>query len=206
MLKIWGRANSTNVKKVLWMVEELDLVHQRIDAGGAFGVVNDPAYRAMNPNGLVPVLEDGDVVLWESNTIVRYLASRYGDEGADQVGAVAQAQAEKWMDWATSSLALPFRDLFWGMVRTPEDQRDMAKINAAKEAVGKLLAIPDAALATQPYLSGDSLGVGDIPLGCFAYAWFEMPIERPNLPNLEAWYARLKGRDAYQHAVMTPLT
>lgn len=206
MLKIWGRANSTNVKKVLWMIEELDLVHQRIDAGGAFGVVNDPAYRAMNPNGLVPVLEDGDVVLWESNTIVRYLASRYGDEGADQVGAVAQAQAEKWMDWATSSLALPFRDLFWGMVRTPEDQRDMAKINAAKEAVGKLLAIPDAALATQPYLSGDSLGVGDIPLGCFAYAWFEMPIERPNLPNLEAWYARLKGRDAYQHAVMTPLT
>jgi glutathione S-transferase len=206
MLKIWGRANSTNVKKVLWMIEELDLVYQRIDAGGAFGVVNDPAYRAMNPNGLVPVLEDGDVVLWESNTIVRYLASRYGDEGADQVGAVAQAQAEKWMDWATSSLALPFRDLFWGMVRTPEDQRDMAKINAARETVGKLLAIPDAALATQPYLSGDSLGVGDIPLGCFAYAWFEMPIERPNLPNLEAWYARLKGRDAYQHAVMTPLT
>lgn len=206
MLKIWGRANSTNVKKVLWMIEELDLVYQRIDAGGAFGVVNDPAYRAMNPNGLVPVLEDGDVVLWESNTIVRYLASRYGDEGADQVGAVAQAQAEKWMDWATSSLALPFRDLFWGMVRTPEDQRDMAKINAARETVGKLLAIPDAALATQPYLSGDSLGVGDIPLGCFAYAWFEMPIERPNLPNLEAWYGRLKGRDAYQHAVMTPLT
>jgi glutathione S-transferase len=206
MLKIWGRANSTNVKKVLWMVEELDLVYQRIDAGGAFGVVNDPAYRAMNPNGLVPVLEDGDVVLWESNTIVRYLASRYGDEGADQVGAIAQAQAEKWMDWATSSLALPFRDLFWGMVRTPEDQRDMAKINAARETVGKLLAVPDAALATQPYLSGDSLGVGDIPLGCFAYAWFEMPIERPDLPNLEAWYARLKGRRAYQHAVMTPLT
>lgn len=206
MLKIWGRANSTNVKKVLWMIEELDLVYQRIDAGGAFGVVDDPSFRAMNPNGLVPVLEDGDVVLWESNTIVRYLASRYGDEGAEQVGAVAQAQAEKWMDWATSSFALPFRDLFWGMVRTPEDKRDMAKINAALETVGKLLAIPDAALAKQPYLSGDNLGVGDIPLGCFAYAWFEMPIERPNLPNLEAWYASLKGRDAYQHAVMTPLT
>jgi glutathione S-transferase len=206
MLKIWGRANSTNVKKVLWIVEEFDLVYQRIDAGGAFGIVSDPSYRAMNPNGLVPVLEDGDVVLWESNTIVRYIASRYGDEGAEQVGAIAQAQAEKWMDWVISSFAGTFKDLFWGMVRTPEDKRDMAKINAALEAVGKLLAIPDAVLAKQPYLSGDELGVGDIPLGCYVYAWFEMPIERPDLPNLEAWYQRLKSRGAYQRAVMTPLT
>lgn len=206
MLKLWGRINSTNVKKVLWMVEELDLVHQRVDAGGAFGVVSDPNYRAMNPNGLVPVIEDGDVVLWESNTIVRYLASRYGENSLNLSDPVARAQAEKWMDWTTSALAVPFRDLFWGMVRTPEDKRDMAKINTAREAVGKLLAIPDAALARQNYLSGDDFGIGDIPLGCFAYAWFEMPIKRPDLPNLEAWYHRLQGRKAYQKAVMTPLT
>ncbi|MBB4955703.1 glutathione S-transferase [Agrobacterium vitis] len=206
MLKIWGRANSTNVKKVLWMVEELDLVHQRIDAGGAFGLVSDPAYRAMNPNGLVPVLEDGDVVLWESNTIVRYLANRYGNEQFSLTDPVARAQAEKWMDWTTSTLAGTFKDLFWGMVRTPEDQRDMAKIHAALNAVGTLLAIVDATLARQPYLSGEKLGVGDVPLGCFAYAWFEMPIERPHLPNLEAWYRRLKSRQAYQRAVMTALT
>lgn len=206
MLKIWGRINSTNVRKVLWIVEELDLVHQRIDAGGAFGLVNDPAYRAMNPNGLVPVIQDGDDVLWESNTIVRYLATRYGDGALNLTDPIARAQAEKWMDWATSALAGTFRDLFWGMVRTPEDQRDMAKINTAREAVGKLLRMPDEALAKQDYLSGDTFGIGDIPLGCFAYAWFEMPIERPALPNLEAWYQRLKSREAYQRAVMTPLT
>lgn len=206
MLKIWGRINSTNVRKVLWIVEELDLVHQRIDAGGAFGLVNDPAYRAMNPNGLVPVIQDGDDALWESNTIVRYLATRYGDGALNLTDPIARAQAEKWMDWATSALAGTFRDLFWGMVRTPEDQRDMAKINTAREAVGKLLRMPDEALARQDYLSGDTFGIGDIPLGCFAYAWFEMPIERPALPNLEAWYQRLKGREAYQRAVMTPLT
>jgi glutathione S-transferase len=206
MLKIWGRANSTNVKKVLWMVEELDLVYQRIDAGGAFGVVNDPAFLALNPNGLVPVLEDGDVLLWESNTIVRYLANRYGDETLNLTDPVARAQAEKWMDWATSSFAAAFRDLFWGMVRTPEDQRDMAKINAARDVVGKTLMIADAALAKQAYLSGDDFGVGDIPLGCLAYGWFEMPIARPDLPNLEAWYRRLKGRETYQRAVMTPLS
>ncbi len=206
MLKIWGRANSINVKKVLWMVEELDLVYQRIDAGGAYGIVDDEAYRAMNPNGLVPVLEDGDVVLWESNTIVRYLANRYGDDTLNVSDPIARANAEKWMDWATSSLAGTFRDLLWGVVRTPEDQRDMVKINAARDAVGKLLTLVDAALASQDYLSGDAFGVGDIPLGCFAYAWFEMPIERPALPNLEAWYNRLKGRGAYQRTVMTPLT
>lgn len=206
MLKIWGRANSTNVKKVLWAVEELDLVYQRIDAGGAYGIVNDPTYRAMNPNGLVPVLEDGDVVLWESNTIVRYLVNRYGDDTLNLTDPAARAQAEKWMDWTTSSFAGAFRDLFWGMVRTPEDQRDMVKIKAALEAVGKLFAIVDAALAKQPYLSGDEFGIGDIPLGCFAYGWFEMPIERPDLPNLEAWYNRLKGRGAYQRAVMIPLS
>lgn len=206
MLKIWGRANSINVKKVLWMVEELDLVYQRIDAGGAYGIVDDEAYRAMNPNGLVPVLEDGDVVLWESNTIVRYLANRYGDDTLNVSDPIARANAEKWMDWATSSLAGTFRDLLWGVVRTPEDQRDMVKINAARDAVGKLLTLVDAALASQDYLSGDAFGVGDIPLGCFAYAWFEMPIERPALPNLEAWYNRLKGRVAYQRTVMTPLT
>lgn len=127
MLKIWGRANSTNVKKILWVVEELDLVYQRIDAGGAFGVVNDPAFRVMNPNGLVPVLEDGDVVLWESNTILRYLAARYGDAGFNPVDPVARAQAEKWMDWVTSTIATPFRDVFWGMIRTPAADRDMAK-------------------------------------------------------------------------------
>jgi len=206
MLKLWGRANSNNVKKVLWMVEELDIPYQRIDAGGAYGIVNDPTFRDLNPNGLVPVLEDGEAVLWESNAIVRYLANCYGGADFELPDPVARAQAEKWMDWTTSSVAGSFRDLFWGLVRTPEDQRDMAKIEAARQAVGKLLAMADAALVAKPYLSGENFGIGDIPLGCFAYAWFEMPIERPDLPHLEAWYGRLKGRPAYQRAVMIPLS
>ncbi|MGV1830469.1 glutathione S-transferase [Agrobacterium vitis] len=206
MLKIWGRANSTNVKKILWVVEELDLVYQRIDAGGAFGVVNDPAFRAMNPNGLVPVLEDGDVVLWESNTILRYLAARYGDAAFNPVDPVARAQAEKWMDWVTSTIAIPFRDVFWGMIRTPAADRDMAKIEAAAKIVAGHLSVVDTVLAKQDYLSGDTFGVGDIPLGCFIYAWFEMPIARPDHPHLAAWYERLKSRPAYQNAVMKPLS
>lgn len=206
MLKLWGRANSNNVKKVLWMIEELDLPYQRIDAGGAYGVVNDSAFRELNPNGLVPVLEDGEAVLWESNSIVRYLANRYGGVDFELADPVTRAQAEKWMDWTTSTVAVSFRDLFWGLVRTPEDQRDMAKIEAARQAVGKLLVVADAALAAKPYLSGEDFGIGDIPLGCFAYAWFEMPIERPDLVNLEEWYRRLKGRPAYQRAVMIPLS
>lgn len=117
-----------------------------------------------------------------------------------------RAQADKWMDWATSTLAAPFRPVFWNMVRTAPDQRDMAAVQAALEECGRLLAIADQALSTQPYLSGESLGMGDIPLGCYAYAWFEMPIERPDLPHLRDWFDRLRQRPAYQAAVLTPLT
>jgi len=117
-----------------------------------------------------------------------------------------RALADKWMDWTTSSLATPFRPLFWGMLRTPEDQRDWVAINAAHKQCAQLLSMADQALATQPYLSGEHIGMGDIPLGCFAYAWFEMPIERPDMYHLKAWYERLKSRPAYQAGVMTALT
>lgn len=207
MLKIWGRKNSSNVRKALWIAHELGLEFESIDAGGAFGVVNEPQYRERNPNGLVPMLEDGDFVLWESNTIVRYLSAEYGAEQGWYLDDPRQrALADKWMDWTTSSFAAPFRPLFWGMLRTPENERDWTAINAAREKCAELLAIVDKTLATQPYLSGEQIGMGDIPLGCFAYAWFEMPIERPDLPNLQAWYERLKARPAYKAAVMTALT
>ncbi|MDH4558624.1 glutathione S-transferase [Pseudomonas sp. BN417] len=206
MLKIWGRRNSTNVRKVLWCAEEIGIAHEQLDAGGAFGLVNDAAYRALNPNGLVPMIEDDGLVLWESNAIVRYLAARYAAGSLYPESPVARAEGDKWMDWATSSLATPFRDLFWGTLRTPPAERNQALIDAALTRCGELLAIPDRALAERPYLSGASFAMGDIPLGCFAYAWFEMPILRPELPNLEAWYERLKARPAYRKAVMTALT
>ncbi|MGO2285038.1 glutathione S-transferase [Pseudomonas lundensis] len=207
MLKVWGRKNSSNVRKVLWCAEELALPYEREEAGGAFGVVDTPQYRALNPNGRVPMIEDGDFVLWESNAIVRYLAARYGsDISWYQRDVCVRAQADKWMDWTTSTFAGPFRDLFWGMLRTPAEQQDWVLINGASKTCAELLSIVDQALSEKPYLSGDEIGMGDIPLGSFIYAWFEMPLERPSMPNLEAWYERLKLRPCYRGAVMTALT
>ncbi|MCY1263305.1 Glutathione S-transferase GstB [compost metagenome] len=205
MLKIWGRKNSSNVRKALWCAEEAGLAYERVEAGGAFGVVNEPEYRAKNPNGLVPMIEDGDFVLWESNAIVRYLVAKYAPQ-FQPVDLQLRASADRWMDWTTSSFAGPFRTVFWGTLRTPPEQRDEAAIAAALAECGRLLAIPERTLATQPYLSGEHFGMGDIPLGSFIYAWFEMPIQRPQLPYLEAWYGRLQQRPAYRKAVMTPLT
>ncbi|WP_300626887.1 glutathione S-transferase [Pseudomonas sp.] len=205
MLKIWGRKNSSNVRKALWCAEELGLDYEAIDAGGAFGVVDTPQYRALNPNGRVPMIEDGDFVLWESNTIVRYLCAKHASDLYPS-DLQARANAEKWMDWTTSTLADPFKAVFWGIVRTPPEKRDWDSINAGRQACINALNTVDQALAEQPYLSGEAFGMGDIPLGCFIYAWFEMPIERPPMPHLEAWYQRLKQRPAYRKAVMTALT
>ncbi|WP_335945260.1 glutathione S-transferase [Pseudomonas sp. G166] len=207
MLKIWGRKNSSNVRKALWCAEELGLAYEAIDAGGAFGVVDTPEYRAKNPNGRVPMIEDDGFVLWESNTIVRYLAARHAAGSAwYPTDLRARATAEKWMDWTTSSFAGPFRTVFWGVLRTPAEQQDWPAIKAAIKECEDLLAMVEQALSEQPYLSGDEIGMGDIPLGSFIYAWFEMPIERAARPHLQAWYARLQARTAYRKAVMTALT
>lgn len=206
MLKIWGRHNSSNVRKVLWCAEEIGLAYESIEAGGAFGRTDDPHYRAMNPNGLVPAIEDHGLPLWESNTIVRYLSARYALGTLYPEDPAERALGEKWMDWTTSSFAVAFRDLFWGTLRTAPEARDEASIAAALTRSGELLAIADATLAQQPWLSGERFAMGDIPLGSFAYAWFEMPIERPALPHLRDWYERLRQRPAYRKGVMTPLT
>jgi glutathione S-transferase len=207
MLKIWGRKNSSNVRKPLWAAEELGLAYEAIDAGGAFGLVDTPEYRAMNPNGRVPVIEDDGFVLWESNAIVRYLLAKHAPDSAwYPADAQARATADKWMDWTTSSFAGPFRTVFWGVLRTPSEKQDWKAINAAIKECDELLNMADHALISQPYLSGNDIGMGDIPLGSFIYAWFEMPIERASQPHLQAWYERLKQRVAYQKAVMTALT
>lgn len=205
-MKIWGRINSTNVRKALWAVEEAGVAYDHEPAGGAFGIVDSPAFRAMNPNGLVPVLEDDGLVLWESNAVVRYLAARYAPGTLYPYDPATRAVGDKWMDWAVTTIAPALRPLFWGLLRTPPAERDLAAIDAARLQMAKLLAMPDAALQDAPYLSGESFAMGDIPLGCVAYAWFELPIDRPDLPHLAAWYERLKTRPAFVKAVMTPLT
>ncbi|AHG21880.1 glutathione S-transferase [Chania multitudinisentens RB-25] len=206
MLTIWGRANSNNVKKALWCAAELELNYNHINAGGPYGKVNEELYRSLNPNGLVPLLQDGDFVLWESNTIVRYLAAKFGQAPFYPQDLPTRAAAEKWMDWATSTIVAPFRTVFWGLVRTPAEQRDYAAIAAATAELEQHFTIIEQTLATQPYLSGAAFGIGDIPLGSFIYAWFEMPIKRQPRPHMERWYQQLCARPAYQNTVMIPLT
>ncbi len=206
MLKIWGRINSVNVKKVVWTAEECGVAYERIDAGMQYGVVSTPAYLAMNPNARVPTLDDDGFVLWESNTMVRYLARRYGQGTLDPQDLRQYADADRWMDWCTSTLAGAFRNVFWGMVRTPIEQRDAKAIETSRVETAKLLAIPEAVLAHQPYLAGAQFTMGDIPLGCFVHLWLSMPIERPAHPALSAWHARLAARPAFQKAVNTPLS
>ncbi|MDH5857250.1 glutathione S-transferase family protein [Lampropedia aestuarii] len=205
-MKIWGRINSSNVRKVLWCAEELGLAYEHINAGGAFGLVNEPEYRAMNPNGLIPCLQDGDLIVWESNAIVRYLARQYGQEPFTPVSPADWAQADQWMDWASLSFAGPLRDLVWNMLRCPPEQRSDAEIQRGEKECARLMQLANTALQHQAFLSGKHLGVGDIPLGCIAYAWFSLPVERPALEHLSRWYASLCERPAYQKAVMTAMT
>jgi len=206
MLKIWGRHNSGNVRKVLWCAEEIGIAYESIQVGGPCGGTQTPQYRAMNPNQLVPAIEDQGLPLWESNTIVRYLAARYALGTLYPEDAMARAQAEKWMDWTTSRVMPLYSELVWGVLRTAPADRDETRINAAVVRAGECLAIADAALAGQPWLSGDAFAMGDIPLGALVYAWYEMPIQRPPLPHLAGWYERLQQRPAYVRAVMTALT
>jgi glutathione S-transferase len=206
MLKIWGRVNSVNVKKVMWCVGELGVPHERVDAGLAFGINNTPEFKAKNPNGLVPLIDDDGFILWESNAIVRYLSAKYGSGSLWATDPAVRAIGDKWMDWPTSTLVPEFRKVFHNVVRRPPEERNHAEAAEGIAACAKLFAMVDGALATQPYLSGQALGMGDIPLGCFAYLWLSMPIERPNMPHLEAWYGKLQERPAYQSGVMTPLS
>ncbi|MFD2265219.1 glutathione S-transferase [Lacibacterium aquatile] len=208
MRTIWGRANSSNVKKVLWAADEADMSFVHVNAGGQFGLVNEPEYRALNPNGLVPCFKDGELVLWESNAIVRYIAAKYAEGTLWQTDPAKRADGDRWMDWTTSTFAPAgaFRDVFWNIVRTPAPQRDMEAVAKGIERCNTLLQIVDDVLAKQPYLSGDSFGMGDIPLGSFIYAWFEMPILRRELPHLAAWYARLQDRPAYRKRITIGLT
>jgi glutathione S-transferase len=205
MLKVWGRANSTNVKKVLWCLEEVGQPYERVDVGGPFGGLDTAEFGALNPNRRIPVLEDSELVLWESNSIVRYLAARYG-AGPLLADPGRRAEADQWMDWASINFVPQFTTIFWNLVRTAPEKRDNGAVKAALAAAGTLLTVPEGVLGSRPFLSGDELGIGDIPLGTMIHAWFNMPIDRPELPHLEAWYDRLLTRPAYRAVVALPLT
>ncbi len=202
MLTIWGRLNSHNVKKVAWFAEEIGIAHVRHDVGGTFGMSD--AHVAMNPNKLIPTIEDDGFVLWESNAILRYLAGRYAPAFWPD-DAKARAIGDKWMDWQFS-YADAQRGAFLNLVRRTQEQRDHAAITRSAEACAKEMAILDRALGERPWLSGDAFGIGDVPMGVYAYTWFTLDIPRPELPHLADWYGRLKTRPGYASQVMIPLT
>lgn len=204
MLKIWGRANSINVQKVLWIADEIGIPYTRVDIGGPFGGNREPAYLAMNPNGLVPTIEDDGLVLWESNSITRYLAASRNSP-LIPADPKARAEAEHWMDWQLTSLG-GMTPIFWGLIRTPPEKRDMAAIETARKQMADVWAILDRHLKDRAFVAGDAFTVGDIPVGCMAYRWFNLAIERPEAPHLRAWYERLTTRAPYRKHVMPPMT
>ena len=206
MLRIWGRNNSINVQKVMWAVGELGLAHERIDVGGAFGGLDTPEYRALNPNRRVPTVDDDGTVIWESNACVRYLAARYGAGELWAVDPAERARADRWMDWQGCTLHSDMFIVFWGLIRTPQEQRDLAAIEAATERLGGLWRILDEHLAERDFVAGERFTMGDIPVGAACYRYLELPIERPRLPSLAAWYGRLQERAPFREHVMIPLS
>jgi glutathione S-transferase len=207
MMKIWGRASSSNVMKVLWLCEELGLPFERIDAGGAFGRTKEPFYLAMNPNGVVPTLEEENgFTLWESNVICRYLVnSRAPGNPLYPTEPRGRADAERWMDWQQTALNPPMVTLFFTHIRLKPEERDMAAHDKALASAGQLWAMVERQLGDKPFLNG-GLTLADICVGVWVHRWFGLPLARPELPALAAYYARLKQRPGYAKHVALPLT
>jgi glutathione S-transferase len=207
-LTIWGRANSVNVQKVLWCLAELDLAYERIDAGMQFGKNTEAPYLAMNPNGRVPTLVDGDFVLWESNSIMRYLNLAYGKGNAIYPqDARGRAAVDRWLDWTLSTLQPVDRPVFWALVRTPPEQRDMAAIQKDVDAEAAVWRIPEAQLATRQFIEGDQFTLADIALGAYARRWFGVQgVSKPRLPNLERWFAEFSDRPGFRKFIAPPMT
>ena len=206
MLRIWGRLNSINVRKVEWAARETGVAFERIDAGGSFGVVDAPWYGALNPNRKVPVIDDNGHVLWESNVIVRYLAARYAPGRLYPLELAPRFDAERWMDWQQTTLNPAGRDAFLQLVRTPAEKRNADLIARSRAQTEPLLALLDAHLATRRFAGGDEFTMADIPLGCEIHRWFGLPLARPALPHLERWYAEVSARPAATPVLSLPLT
>ncbi len=206
MLKIWGRATSSNVQKVLWCCGELGIPFERVDLGGPFGGNQDAEYLALNPNGLVPTVQDGALVLWESNTICRYLATTHQGERLYPAAPAARALVERWMDWQLSTLGPPMGALLYGLIRTKPEARDQAAIEAARRQALVAWTIVEEALDGRSFLAGDQLSLAEIVMGTLVYRWHAFPLERPPLDNLKSWYERMRARPAFKTHIEIAIT
>lgn len=203
MLTVHGRKTSINVQKVMWVIGELGLAHTRTDVGGTFGGLDTSSFGTLNPNRLVPVIDDNGFKLWESNAIVRYLADNYGRGRLAPEGRYAFAVADQWAEWAQSTL---YGDIittcFLQLIRTTAKERSTALVAAAVERSGTKLALLEAQLEGKPFVTGEALTIADIAIGTLMYRYMNLPIKRPRLPNVEGWYQRLSHRKPYQEHVM----
>jgi glutathione S-transferase len=207
MLKIYGRNTSSNVQKAMWAIGELNLECERLDVGGAFGKNKEPDYLAMNPNGLVPTLVEGDFILWESNSIVRYLARAYGSGTLEPSDLKQIALANQWMDWQLSVVNPALFAAFWGLIRTPAEKRDMGAIAESQRKTTDAMKMLDAQLSRTAHVAGEHFSMGDIPVGVMAYRFRQLCPERPNMPHLERWYATVSQRPAFKkHVGAIPLS
>ncbi|MCA6121654.1 glutathione S-transferase [Bradyrhizobium sp. WSM 1704] len=207
-LTIWGRANSVNVQKVLWCLAELDLAYQRIDAGMQFGKNDQPEYLAMNPNGRIPTLVEGDYVLWESNSVMRYLCMAHGQNSPIYPQAPkARAAVDRWLDWTLSTLQPVDRPVFWGLVRTPPEDRDMIQIQKDVDAEGVVWRVVEAQLASRRFVEGDQFTIADIAIGAFARRWLGVEgVTKPALPNLARWFGELGQRPGFVRFIAPPMS
>ena len=202
MLKIWGRNTSSNVQKVIWALGEMKVPFDRIDVGGTFGKTKEAPYLAMNPNSLVPTLEEEDgFTLWESNSIVRYLAAKHANRALEPADLKTRALAQKWMDWQLSVMAPAITPVFWQLIRTPADKRDANAVAAGKEKTIAAAKIMDAQLGKTQYLAGNEFSYGDIPVGIMIYRYVQLIPERPATPNLDRWYQAISSRAAFKEQV-----
>jgi glutathione S-transferase len=204
MLTIWGRRSAFNVQKALFAIGELSLEHRHVEAGGSAGGLDSPDFLAMNPNGRIPVIADGDSIVWESHSIVRYLAARYGAGSLWSEDPAQRSEADRWMDWTLANLGPDFMGLFWAYYRTPEDQRDAARIERAERRCAVHFALLDAHLQDRLFVAGNDFTMGDIPPATALYRYFEMGLEAAPLPAVRAWYARLGERPAFREHIMLP--
>ena len=202
-LRIWGRHTSTNVQKLLWGCAEMGVDFERPDMAGEFGFTD--AYLAMNPNRVVPTIDDSGFILWESNACLRYLAEKHGRGGLWPEDPRVRADADRWMDWQTATFWPALRPVFQQLIRTSPEEQNKALIEKGIAAAGEISAVLDAALADRDFVAGDAFTMGDIPIGGVIYRWYEMNIARPERPNLRSWYERLQERPAFAEYIMIPL-
>ncbi len=205
MITLWGRRNSLNVIKVLWAATEAGVELERHTVGGSFGGLDDKAFLKLNPMGLVPVIRDGSIVLFESQAIIRYIARRYGRKTIQPRGQKAMALADQWMDWSMSTAQAAVGALFMNTVRREEDSRDSAFIKSAAKSAVQAFKIADRWLGRKPFFAGRNFSTADIPLGSVYWRYQNLEVDRPQFKNLDRWFEGLKQREAYRQWVMVPL-